>query len=94
LFVFASALDQRTASLALTGPERSQVHVESQKLGNAAVPPGISPDKSTPVASAIKSALGDSYRMVMLICAAMAWVSAVIGGLLIEPQLKPSSHAV
>jgi hypothetical protein len=94
LFVFATALDQRTLSLNLTEPERSQLHAESQKLGNAAVPAAIPPDKTSQVAASIQLALGDSYRMVMLICAGMAWISAVLGGLLIESQLKPSPHAL
>jgi hypothetical protein len=94
LFVFATALDQRTLSLNLTEPERRQLHAESQKLGNAAVPAAIPPDKTSQVAASIQLALGDSYRMVMLICAGMAWISAVLGGLLIESQLKPSPHAL
>lgn len=92
LFVFASALEQRTLPLGLTGSERSLLHGESQKLGNATVPAGIPAEKTAQVAASIQLALGDSYRIVMLICAGMAWISAAIAGLLIDPQPKPSRH--
>ena len=51
---------------------------EAGKLGGAAVPPEAGAQQAAAIAASIKQSFADSFRLVMFICAGLAWLSAVV----------------
>ncbi len=84
LFVFASALDRRTATLGLPAPAIAALQADSARLGATNVPAGVTPEQSDAIRQAIRLAFVDVYRVVMLVCAGMAWLSAAMAALLVR----------
>jgi EmrB/QacA subfamily drug resistance transporter len=92
LVLFASRLDARAANLNLSAAARAALQTEAARLGEAAVPATVAPENARAVETAIKLAFIDAFRSVMLICAGLAWLAALLGGVLIEsrsPHLTP-----
>ncbi len=91
LAVFAGVLDTHTAALP-PGPEaRAALRAETAQLGAARVPPGLAPDQAAAVATAIKLAFVDAFRVVMFICAGLAWLSGLMAALLVEGRSRPAA---
>src|SRR6266508_1656626 len=86
LLAFAGALDRRTAQLNLADTARTALHAEANQLGAATVPAGVAPEQAAAVATAIKLAFVDTFRVVMLLCTGLAWLSAAMAALLVEGQ--------
>jgi EmrB/QacA subfamily drug resistance transporter len=86
LLLFATGLDTRTASLNLSPSTRIALQAEAARLGEAAVPAGVAPESADTVEAAIKLAFVDAFRVVMLICTGLAWLAALLGGVLIEAR--------
>ncbi|MDQ2997009.1 MAG: MFS transporter [Chloroflexota bacterium] len=84
LFVFASALDQRTATLGLPAHAIAALQADSARLGATNVPAGVTPEQSDVIRQAIRLAFIDAYRVVMVVCAGMAWLSAAMAALLVR----------
>jgi MFS family permease len=78
LFLFATAVDTRTAPINLSAPARKALAAEANRLGEASVPSRVSPAEVGPVQTAIKLAFVDTFRVVMFACATLAWVSALL----------------
>jgi EmrB/QacA subfamily drug resistance transporter len=87
LLAFAGALEARTANIALPSRARTALRAQANQLGAAAVPADIAPEQASAVRTAIKLAFVDTFRLVMLICAGLAWVSAIMAALLVERRL-------
>ena len=87
LFFFASSLDGRIASLNLPQGIHQELMAEASNLGAASVPVDVTPDKTRAVGAAIKESFADTYRMIMFVCAGLAWVSAILSALLVESRL-------
>jgi EmrB/QacA subfamily drug resistance transporter len=94
LFVFAGSLRSKTQPMKLSPAERASVQAEAQKLAGASVPADISPADVPAVDTAIKLAFVDTYRLVMLVCAGLAWLSAGASASLVEARLAPGGEAV
>jgi len=90
LFLFAGALRERTASLNLTEKARSALQAEAGRLGAATVPVEVGTENAAAVATAIKLAFVDVFRWVMIICAGLAWISACMAAILVEPRVSRS----
>jgi MFS family permease len=88
LFVFASALDARTAMLGLPASVRVALQADAARLGAASVPAGATPEQSDAIRQAIRLAFVDAYRVVMLVCAALAWLAATMAALLVRGPRK------
>ena len=86
LFVFASALDRRTATLGLPATVRAALQADAARLGAASVPAGVTPDQSEAIRLAIRLAFVDAYRVVMLVCAGLAWLGAAMAALLVRAE--------
>jgi hypothetical protein len=86
LFVFASALDQRTATLGLPATVRAALQADAARLGAANVPAGATPEQSEAIRLAIRLAFVDAYRVVMLVCAGLAWLGAAMAALLVRAE--------
>jgi len=92
LIAFTSALASRTADLHLSTKAQQALSAEAGKLGGATAPAEVGPQNIDATASSIKQSFVDTFRLVMFICAGLAWVSALAAAILIEPHLSPSSQ--
>ncbi len=84
LSVFAGALDQRTATLGLPATIRATLQSDSARLGATSVPAGVTPEQGAAIRLAIRLAFVDAYRVVMLVCAGLAWFGAALAALLVR----------
>lgn len=80
LFTFARQLDSRAASLNLPAEVRSELRAESSQLGEATVPPQVTGPEVSATQLAIKLSLVSAFRLVMFVCAGLAWLSALMAG--------------
>ncbi len=87
LFLFSNALRARTTPLHIADTARAALSAEAPRLGAAAVPAEVSPDKVGEVQTAIRLAFVDTFKVVMLICAALAWIGAALAGVFVERRL-------
>ncbi len=86
LFVFSGQIARQSDSLSLSQPVRQALQQEAGRLGAATVPDNVDPQMAPQVDRAIKLAFTNTYRVVLLICAAMAWISAAAAGVLVSPR--------
>ena len=88
LLVFAGALQARTSTINLSNAVRIALAVEAPRLGAAIVPMQVPSESEGAVANAIKLAFVDTFNTVMLICTGMAWLAAIMAGLLVEGKAE------
>lgn len=88
LTVFARGLETKTAGLNLSTQAQISLQQQAKNLAGAEVPAGIDPPASTTIALSIKQSFVDTFRLVMIICAVMGWISALMAALLIEPKFN------
>ncbi|HEY5757358.1 MAG TPA: MFS transporter [Steroidobacter sp.] len=86
--VFGKALDERLDHMALSHETRELMRAELPKLAEARVPPSIDGTQRAELQQAIKESFVDSFRVVSLVAAALAFASAVCGWLTIEPRRR------
>lgn len=77
LFVYAGALEDNIGPLELQGDAREEVLAQAVNLGQAEVPAGLAPDMAFAVREAFRQAFISSFRNLMYISAAMAWLAAL-----------------
>jgi Major Facilitator Superfamily. len=92
LFSFSNILSARTATLNLSAPARVSLKAEAQKLSGASVPANVGPENIQAVGQSIKLAFVDTFKLIMIICAVLAWISAAAAAVLIEPRLHIESN--
>jgi hypothetical protein len=93
LIVFAGALQARTSPLNIPEAARAALASESSRLGAAIVPPQVPAESVAAVESMIKLAFVDMFNLVMWISAAMAWLAAIMAGVLVEPRAPGKKRA-
>jgi MFS family permease len=84
LIVFSHALQSRTAPIEISGDARTALSAEAARLGAAAVPVQVGTERAGEVQTAIRIAFVDAFRVVMLICTALAWMGAALAGFIVE----------
>ncbi len=89
LATFGGALESRTAGLALSAEASVALRAEASQLGGAKVPESVAESNRPAVAQAIREAFVEAFRVVMLLCAALSWLSAVMAGVMVEERLQP-----
>jgi EmrB/QacA subfamily drug resistance transporter len=89
LSAFRSTLDRRSEELGLAGPERQALLAQSGQLGNISIPEGADSQTQEAMQLAIRLAFVDTFRLVLWICAILAWISAAMAALLIRDQAGP-----
>ena len=88
LIFFANALQSHTSALDLPQSARQALMAQAGKLGAATAPAGIPTQQAAAVNAGIKQSFADTFRVVMFITAALAWVSAACAALLVESRPK------
>jgi hypothetical protein len=91
LFTFAARLNGQTAMLSLSQPDHQAMMAQASKLGAAVAPADIGAGAKQAVTTAIKTSFVDTFRLVMFICAGLAWTSAICAALLIKAGLNPKN---
>jgi EmrB/QacA subfamily drug resistance transporter len=92
LIAFSGDLSQRTSSLSLSTQAHQALMAEAGKLGAASAPAEAGPRNALAITSSIKQSFADTFRIVMFICAGLAWTSAAAAAFLIEPRLAPQDQ--
>jgi hypothetical protein len=90
LVLFARGLDAHAAGAGLSDGIRQALSLEAGKLGAATVPGGVASQDTAAVQSVIRQAFVDTFKIVMLVCAFLAWIGAALAGLFVERNFKPA----
>lgn len=91
LGIFSANLVNTLAGLPISPGARGALIAQQSKLVGITIPPGLSNTAQAAVQQAIDTSFVSSFRVIMLIAAAMAVVSALSAGLLIEGK-RPVSE--
>jgi EmrB/QacA subfamily drug resistance transporter len=91
LFLFSNALQARTAPIDIDSTARAALSAEASQLGAAAVPASVSPERAGEVRTAIRLAFVDVFKVVMMICAALAWIGAALAGVFVERKFTAAA---
>ena len=75
LALYTRALAGHTAALGLSPSTQAQL-LRGTQLGAATLPAELLPAQAAAARQAIRQAFVDTFRVVMLVCAALAWLSA------------------
>ncbi|HLG77806.1 MAG TPA: MFS transporter, partial [Ktedonobacteraceae bacterium] len=90
LLAFSSALNSHLAALHLTPELSRQMAAQSTKLTGAQVPPGVDAATAAALNRSIAESFLAGFRLVMLIAAGCALVSALFALFMIPPRVQPS----
>jgi predicted MFS family arabinose efflux permease len=92
---FGVMLDARVADMNATPTVVTQMHEESSKLADAAPPQDLPADMTTALKQAVKMSYIETFRMISIIGAIMAWLSALLAFLLVgrDKKFKPAPAA-
>jgi EmrB/QacA subfamily drug resistance transporter len=90
---FSSNLEAHTASLELPAEAWVELREEAAKLAEAQPPEGLSDAQTAEVQTAIQQSFVETFRLIVYIGAALAWLSAIMTAVLIEPRLKSPQQA-
>jgi EmrB/QacA subfamily drug resistance transporter len=87
IVIFTNALADNTNALNLPSPLQASLMQEASKLAGAEVPIAATNVESQGIQAAIHQSYASTFRVIMLICASLAWLSALISSLMIESRL-------
>jgi EmrB/QacA subfamily drug resistance transporter len=91
LYLFSRGLETRAAQAGLSTEVRRALTVEATRLGAASVPTEVAPQDTMSVQIAIRLAFVDAFKVVMIICAALAWAGAALAALFVEKSFKAAN---
>src|SRR5690606_33492782 len=95
LVMFSGLLASSSSDLPLTPEQETALIVEeAPRLGAASAPEGVSADVSQAIDRVVDGAFVQTYQMVMLVSAALAGLSALLGFLMVERRLSNDEDAV
>ena len=91
---FTGLLSAVTSDMALTPDQQTALlTIEAPKLGAATAPEGLSAEAAAAIDSGIDRAFIQTYQLVMVISAALAWLSALIALVMVESKLVSDDTA-
>lgn len=90
LSLFQTNLASRSAALNLPAPLQQTLLAGANRLGDTPVPPGLSTAEARSVQAAIQQSFIATYRIVLGICAALAWISSLMSAWFIGGLAKSS----
>lgn len=93
LVTFSQSLEAKAADLNLPEGVLQQLQTEASKLGDAAVPAGLDATLQAEVQTAIHTAFVETFNLITIIAAGLAWLSALLAYLLVGrgKELKPAN---
>ncbi|WP_272819368.1 MFS transporter [Scytonema hofmannii] len=83
LSTYSLSLQEHTTCIHLSNAARLLLQSQARQLGQISPIVGIAPENVDAVATAVKLAFVDTFRLVMIICAGLAWLSAIMAALLV-----------
>ena len=92
LLLFNTALATRSAPLPLSPADRTALQAEAAQLGGAQPPASLTPDVRDQVQQAIHLAFVDTFRVIMLIGAVLAWMSALLAAVFVDKKQAPAAE--
>jgi EmrB/QacA subfamily drug resistance transporter len=90
LFSFETGVERYTAHIDLPPAARRELRIEAAKLGDAAVPGSVPRSEAAEVERAFRLAFVRTFRIVMIVCTALAALSALMAAVLVD---RDSSRA-
>ena len=84
LVAFQDTLQQQTAGLSMPIQARQELQWESKKLAETTPPGMLSVVLQQDIRQAVRQSFGETYQLVMMICAVLAGISAVLAFLFIR----------
>mgnify|MGYP006275066017 CR=1 FL=1 len=94
LLFFSGSLDNSVQDLGLPQTAYEQLLEDSSDLAATGIPEGLDETAASGVQTAINRSFVDTFRLMMLIGAGSAWLSALLAFLVIERKLKPPKELV
>lgn len=88
LVLFARGLESHATGAGLSDGVRQALSQQAARLGAAAVPGGVGAQDAETVRSVIRQAFVDTFKVVMIVCAFLAWVGAALAGLFVERRFR------
>ena len=88
LLRFSSLLDAQVANMNMPQTVQTQMHEEASKLANAVPPEGLPTETTTALKQLVKMSYIEAFRLISIIGAAMAWLSALLAFLLVGREQK------
>ncbi|HET9445793.1 MAG TPA: DHA2 family efflux MFS transporter permease subunit [Steroidobacteraceae bacterium] len=85
---FARSLEERMDRLQVTSEVRSALQAEAPKLAEAAAPQNVAPAERRALERALRESFVHSFRIVLLIAATLAALSAVVAWLTIDRKTR------
>jgi EmrB/QacA subfamily drug resistance transporter len=90
LTTFNAGVQERIQGIQLSPQARAAVQAQARAYGQAQVPPEVPPEHVDEIRAALRGALIDSNRRVMVISAGLGALSAVMAALLVEQDWRAS----
>ncbi len=91
---FSAHLNRRLSTLAISDDVRSQLQANEIRLAALKVSEGVDPATKAAIESAIAGSFVFSFRLIMLLCAGLAVMSAAVAWRMIPAPGDPAGHAV
>ncbi|MFL9452018.1 MULTISPECIES: MFS transporter [Nostocales] len=88
LSTYSLSLQEHTTCIHLSNAARLLLQSQARQLGQIAPIVGVAPENVDAVETAVKLAFVDTFRLVMIICTGLAWLSAIMAALLVENPRK------
>jgi MFS family permease len=88
LIIFAHGLATRVAGTGISETVEVSLVSEANRLGAATVPSEVAAGDVSVVQRAIYLAFVDAFRVVMIVCAGLAWAGALLAGLFVESRFR------
>jgi hypothetical protein len=90
LTIFKGAVNDETARISLSPAAREELAVQALRFGDAAVPKSVPEGLAGEVELSLKRAFVGSFRIVMYLCAGLAWLSALAAAIFVgKPAVVP-----
>ena len=90
LSAFGGALAVNTAEIVMTAEARAALQAEAGNMGNAQPPAMLPAEAHAAVADAIRESFVETFNLAALLMTGLAWLSALMSALLIEPRMSPA----
>jgi EmrB/QacA subfamily drug resistance transporter len=90
LFGFASALGSSAAALELDATSRATLLAGARDLGATLPPPGLAAQAEASIRAAIAASFASAFRIVLIVCAALAFGSSLVAALTIGARVTRS----